>query len=147
MHQQVWNGTFFDKTMLQTLGLCVQLGHGGGSCSSPQAAHSSFMVINTTGIHSVLVDFCDCRQDGVNHRRTQLLCVAWFSMTFDRPRTVFMFDVLETFHELTLQCKTTLYDFYYMILRKTDIHKFRKAMVSKIVVLFNFSFQVIDSSD
>jgi hypothetical protein len=140
MHRQVWNGTFFDKTTLQSLGLRVQLGHGGSSCPSPQVAHSNFMVIDMTGIHLVSVDFCDCRQDGVDHRRTQLLRAAWFPATFDQPRTVFTFDVLETFHELTLQGKTTLYDFYYMILRKTDIHKLGKAMVSEIVVLFNFSF-------
>ncbi|KAJ7575916.1 hypothetical protein C8J56DRAFT_1062778 [Mycena floridula] len=28
---QKWNGTFFEKISLQSLGLCIQLGHGGNS--------------------------------------------------------------------------------------------------------------------
>ena len=89
------------------------------------------MVVDISGVHSVSVDFCDCRQDGVDHKRIQLLRTAWFPATFDRPKTAFMFEILETFHELTLQGKTTLYDFYFTILRKTDNLKLGKATVCR----------------
>jgi hypothetical protein len=56
----------------------------------------------------------------VPDRRTQLLRQEWFPATFTRPNTVFTFDCLDTFHELSLQGKGNLYDFYHSLLRKTD---------------------------
>ena len=65
-------------------------------------------------------------------RRIQLLRRGWFPATLDRPRTAFTFDCLETFHELTLQGKVNLYDFYHTILRKTDNANLNKSIVSVI---------------
>jgi hypothetical protein len=59
----------------------------------------------------------------------------WFPVTFNRPQTAFTFDMLNTFHELTLQEKTTLYDFYYTILRKTDNGKLEKTTVCTHLVI------------
>jgi hypothetical protein len=53
----------------------------------------------------------------------------WFPVTCNRPQTAFTFDVLNTFHKLTLQGKTTLYDFYHTILCKTDNSKLEKPVV------------------
>jgi hypothetical protein len=52
--------------------------------------------------------------------------------SFDRPQTVFTFNVLDTFHELTLQGKTTAYDFYHAILRRTDNAQVGKRIVSSV---------------
>lgn len=128
-HNQLWNGLFFDKTNLQKLGLRVQLGHGGAPCPLPQAGPPNFLVIDTSGVHHVSVDFCDCRSNGFIHKRTQILRAGWFPATVNRPQTAFTFDILDTFHELTLQGKTTLYDFYHTILRKTDNAKLEKTTV------------------
>jgi hypothetical protein len=87
--------------------------------------------LSTTGVHRVTVDFCDCRDD-ICHQRTQLLRARWFPATVNRPKTVFTFDVLETFHELSLQGKTTAYDFYYSIIRRTDNLQLGKATVGFI---------------
>lgn len=38
----------------------------------------------------------------------------------DQPQTAFTFKVLELFHHLTLQGKTTAWDFYSAILHVTD---------------------------
>jgi hypothetical protein len=54
----------------------------------------------------------------------------WFPATFNRPKTAFTFDCLDTFHELTLQGKTPVYDFYHMILHKTDNLELQKPIVS-----------------
>ena len=126
---QHWNGHFFDKITLSSVGLRVQLGHGGGTCPCPQPGPPNFLVFDVTGVHPVSVDFCDCGQDCLNHWHTQLLRSWWFPTTFNRPQTVFTFELLDTFHELTLQGKTTLYDFYYMILRKSDNPKLGKSIV------------------
>jgi CxC2 like cysteine cluster associated with KDZ transposases len=39
-------------------------------------------------------------------QRTQILRARWVPATLQRPKTVFTFDALETFHELTLQDNT-----------------------------------------
>ena len=102
------------------LGLRVQLGHGGSPCPCPSSGPPGFMVFDVSGIHPVNVDYCDCPKDNVLDRRTQLLRQCWFPATFTRPNTVFTFDLLDTFHENTLQGKGNIYDFYHLLLRKTD---------------------------
>ena len=61
-HSQEWNGQFFDKTILQRLGLQFQLGHSGARCPLPLRGPPNFTIVNTSGIHSVSIDFCDCSQ-------------------------------------------------------------------------------------
>jgi hypothetical protein len=99
------------------------------SCPSPQAGPPKFLIIDTSGVHRISIDFCNCCSNGIIHKRTQILRAGWFPATFDRPHTTFTFDMLDMFHELTLQGKTTLYDFYYTILRKTDNAKLEKMTV------------------
>lgn len=115
---QRWNGFFFEKAPLCTLGLRIQLGHDGGGCFFPVPGPQHFHVFDLSGVHQVNVDFCGCQLE--LDKRVQLLRKGWFPATTVRPQTVFTFECLDTFHELTLQSKTTLYDFYHVLLRKTD---------------------------
>ncbi|KAF8229943.1 hypothetical protein L208DRAFT_1284396, partial [Tricholoma matsutake] len=115
-----WNGLFFSTITLQNLGLCIQLGHGGAPCPCLASRPTDFCVFNTSGVHRISINFCDCRANGVIHHCTQLLHACWFLATFTRPRTAFTFDCLDTFHELMLQGKTTIYDFYHMVQHKMD---------------------------
>ena len=54
----------------------------------------------------------------------------WYPASFSRPRTVFSFDLLETYHKLTLQGKINLYDFYLAIMQKSDNQGRSKMTVS-----------------
>lgn len=126
---KVWNGSFFDKSNLRDLGLCIQLGHGGDCCSSPVSGSPDFLIFDVNGVHHVAVDFCDCRSNRFLHKRNQLFRVGWFPATFDHPKTVFTLRLLKMFQELTLQGKTTLYDFYHFMLRVTDPLKLDKITV------------------
>jgi hypothetical protein len=74
--------------------------------------------------------------NGIIHHHIQLLCARWFPATFNRPKTVFTFDCLDTFYELTLQGKTTLYDFYHMVLHKLDNLELKKPVVGLSLKLF-----------
>ncbi|KAH6897792.1 hypothetical protein BKA70DRAFT_1116038 [Coprinopsis sp. MPI-PUGE-AT-0042] len=112
-----WNGRFFEKTTLFSLGLRLQLGHGGGPCERSIAGPASLLVFHTTGVHRVSVDYCDCR---TIDRLSQLMRARWFPATLDRVQTVFTFDAIDHFQELTLQGKTTLYDYYHTLIRLTD---------------------------
>ncbi|KAH6905400.1 hypothetical protein BKA70DRAFT_1373172 [Coprinopsis sp. MPI-PUGE-AT-0042] len=115
-----WNGQFFEKSSLHALGLWFQLGHSGGQCERSVAGPSNFTVFHTTGVHKVNVRFCDCR---TVDRLCQLLRARWFPSTHDHTQTVFTFDAIEQFQELTLQGKTTLYDYYHTLIRRcNDFH-------------------------
>ncbi|TEB19054.1 hypothetical protein FA13DRAFT_1758289 [Coprinellus micaceus] len=117
---EVWNGKFFDKTSLRDLGLRVQLGHGGCCCPLPIEGPKKVHVFNISGVHCVSLDYCGCNPITQGGCLQQLLRAHWFPGTVVRPQTLFTFELLETFHELALQSKTTLYDFYHTIICKTD---------------------------
>lgn len=122
--------------MLSDLGLRVQLGHDGGTCPCPSPGHSLFTVIDISGIHRVQIDYCDCQIEKPLERRVQLLRKGWFPATLDRPQSVITFDCLSTFHESTLQGKGNLYDFYHMLLRKTDNANIQPSIVSEENLFF-----------
>ncbi|KAF7326221.1 CxC2 domain-containing protein [Mycena kentingensis (nom. inval.)] len=88
-------------------------------CSAPTPAHSDFTVLHLNGIHSVNVDFCGChlRQDAFY---IQLLRHGWYPATTTSPRTVATFQMLDTFHALSLKAKITAYDFYGTLEHLTD---------------------------
>ena len=117
IHQR-WTGEYFDDTTLQQLGLKIQLGHEGEPCPFPCADTVAFTVVDTSGIHTVNVSFCDCV--GAPHRCVQLLRISWMPASIDHPKSAFTFDVLDTFHLLTLQGKTSAYDYYYSLAHKSD---------------------------
>ncbi|TDL16540.1 hypothetical protein BD410DRAFT_816721 [Rickenella mellea] len=117
---QRWTGTFYEKTSLCAIGLRVQLGHGGDTCTKPHASRP-ITVIDTSGIHDVNVDYCECGQSSSGSSpRVQLLRMRWFPATLIRPTTVMTFDALDAFHILTLQSKISFYDFYQALVRRTD---------------------------
>ncbi|KAJ6511745.1 hypothetical protein DFH09DRAFT_868953, partial [Mycena vulgaris] len=75
-----WNGKFFEKTSLKTLGLCVQLGHPARvRCREPLQAHEEFVVLHTNGIHDVNIDLCDCEDVAkAGSADVQMLRAGWF---------------------------------------------------------------------
>ena len=50
----------------------------------------------------------------------QLIRMGWYPASFNHPRTMFSFDLLGTYHKVTLQGKLNLYDFYLAIMHKSD---------------------------
>ncbi|KAL1698469.1 hypothetical protein EV121DRAFT_284741 [Schizophyllum commune] len=117
-----WNGRFFEKTTLQSLGLRIQLGHPEGeSCRSPQRAHADFTVVHVNGLHIVGVDFCGCRpSDRAVPHREQLLCAGLLPATIRDPQTACTFECLNQFQLITFQGKLTAYDYYTSLERMTD---------------------------
>jgi hypothetical protein len=121
MMLQHWNGTFWQSVALLDLGLSVQLGHNGAACSAPVAFEAPLTVYHTNGAHSVRVLYCGCGEPvGGYLYPNQLLRSSWFPASLTRPRTAFTFAVLKHFHHLTLQGKTTAYDFYNSLVHETD---------------------------
>lgn len=116
---QRWNGDYFTRDSLQNLGLRYQVGHSGGRCPCPEPGPKNFVVFDISGPHWISIDYCRCDAEPLSNW-VQLLREKWFPATLTRPQTVFSFDCLKTFHELTLQGKTSLYDYYHTLLRRSD---------------------------
>lgn len=129
---QFWNGGFFERTALSNLGLCFYLGHQHSSCPLSHKTQT-LVVIDDNGIHHVNVQFCACTRDSQwaeNYR--QLLRVGWYPASFQKPKTAFTFNVLDSYHKLALQGKLNLYDFYSSITQKTDNCGREKMIVSRV---------------
>ena len=60
-----------------------------------------------------------------------MLRMRWYTASFDRPSTAFSFDLLDTYHKITLQGKLNLYDFYTSIMKKSDNCGRKKVIVSE----------------
>lgn len=78
------------------------------------------LVVDLSGHHTVSVRFCKCSQNGFLDNFRQLLRVCWYPASILRPQTVFTFDLLDTYHKVSLQGKLNLFDFYNAIMQKTD---------------------------
>jgi len=129
-HTQCWQDGFFDRTSLHSLGYIFHLGHGGAACPL-ESPHHQLTIIDTNGWHKVRVTFCKCGASDVSHEHyRQLLRERWYPASFCNPKTAFTFDILETYHKVTLQGKLNLYDFYHAIMQKTDNQGRSKPLVS-----------------
>ncbi|KAG1877638.1 hypothetical protein DFJ58DRAFT_712347 [Suillus subalutaceus] len=95
-----WNGSFFQRTHLKSLGLRVQLGHTPGDhCYNPRpSAGNDFVVVDVNGIHEVVLDF---------------------STTTD-PQTAATFNILKHYHLLSYESKVSAYKFYHSLSRRSD---------------------------
>ncbi|KDR76041.1 hypothetical protein GALMADRAFT_67759 [Galerina marginata CBS 339.88] len=120
-----WNSSFFKKDSLSNLGLHYQLGHSSSPCPCPLPGPASFVVFDVSGFHTVSINYCQCGEEPLPVWK-QLLCEGWFPATLSRPQTVFAFDCLETFHKLTLQGKSNLYDYYHTLIQRSDNAKLAK---------------------
>ncbi|EIN03349.1 hypothetical protein PUNSTDRAFT_78355, partial [Punctularia strigosozonata HHB-11173 SS5] len=76
-----------------------------------------FFVFDADGYYYINIQFCAC---GFRAHREQLLESGWYPASVERPRTAFTFCFLDTFHQLTLQGKITLHDFYSSVVQWTN---------------------------
>ncbi|KAJ6619067.1 hypothetical protein B0H10DRAFT_1947080 [Mycena sp. CBHHK59/15] len=117
-----WTGNQFERKTLKELGLRIQLGHWYGRdrrCPAPQpAAGDTFVIIHDHGVHEVSLDFCGCGTGGAHE--VQLLRAQLFPATGAAPRTAATFSVLECFHILSFESKSSTYEFYHSLVRETD---------------------------
>lgn len=126
-----WNGSYFERKGLKDLGYVLYLGHHGKRChnqvttgvKSTNPKMSTLTVVDTTGIHSMDVMYCKCPVEasvfGEDHP-VQLWKAGFWPATYTRPQTVFSLHALRFFEALTLQAKTSAYDFIGTIRRLTS---------------------------
>ncbi|KAI0038301.1 hypothetical protein FA95DRAFT_1505875 [Auriscalpium vulgare] len=116
-----WNGTFFERSPLSSLGLRLQLCHTPGmKCGSLSPARDDFVVLHTNGVHKVKVDYCGCGLSTGLERRQQFMRSGLWPATVVDPQTAATFACLDTFQQLSLQGKLSGYDFYKSLEILTD---------------------------
>ncbi|KAJ7802266.1 hypothetical protein B0H13DRAFT_1672311 [Mycena leptocephala] len=107
---ETWNGTFFERQSLASLGLVIQLGHPPGfSCPTATAGHKNFALIDVTGVHEIRVRFCECNSD-IPHWR-QLMRARWWPATVTNPQTCATFAVVRLFQIMNCLGKVSAHDF------------------------------------
>ena len=97
-----WNGRFFEHVTLKSLNCRIQLGHpiGDPCLLKYPASGDSFVVIDTSGVHEVGLDYCGCKA-GVDEA-TQLLRFRLYPATVHSPTLQRLFDVFIISSCLTL---------------------------------------------
>lgn len=135
----MWSDGFYQRTSLLDLGHYFYVGHQHMPCPSPESCFRKILVIDLSGAHYINVQFCACTQGSkwVEPYR-QLLRMRWYPASFRRPSTAFTFDLLDTYHKLTLQGKLNLYDFYVAVLQRSDNCGRKKVLVSRSARFFLF---------
>ncbi|KAG1731231.1 uncharacterized protein EDB91DRAFT_1085166 [Suillus paluster] len=115
-----WMGSFFIAMSLKKLGLRIQLGHATGkSCILPcKSFNDNFVLIDTNGIHKMVVDFCGCETSQTHTK--QLLRMGWFPSTTVDPRTAATFQLLHHYQILSFESKASTYEFYHLLVHISD---------------------------
>ncbi|KAH6897836.1 hypothetical protein BKA70DRAFT_1375328 [Coprinopsis sp. MPI-PUGE-AT-0042] len=114
---EVWNGGYFERKDLKSLGLRLQLHHPG--CPRPERPpNDDFVIIHSNGIHSIGLNFCNCAYAPSHY--IQLLRHRLFPATTALPKTAATFDALQTFQMLSFTAKVNVYDFHHALVRRTD---------------------------
>ena len=84
----------------------LSFGHDGYPC--PDSSDVLFDIVDSNGIHSTRVRFCECTPDA---RSTQLLKAGFFPATVAQPQMAFSFTLLMGFYKLNREAKVSAYDF------------------------------------
>jgi hypothetical protein len=94
-------------------------GHPDG-VAVPRPAHCIQMTaIDTSGVHKLWVKPCNCT-GGENAMERHLLELRMVPASFEKPRTVFTFGVLNDFRLTNLECQASAYHYYKKLARITS---------------------------
>jgi hypothetical protein len=138
--RQRWNGRFFEAISLSSIGVVIQLGHGGLPCPSVDfelgdAKGIRFTILHTNGLHTVPVYFCDCLSQAVHFE--QLLRAGLFPATVLQPKTCATFTLMRQAHITMLESRLSSMHMYTSLKRMTD-----NAGLSMIIVCAHYVFQL-----
>ena len=111
---------FWSRKALTSLGVVINLGHGGSPCPSHTRPPRAFTIVSQHGIHHLSVQFCECKGEKSVPESIQLVRAGLWPSTWDRPATAFTVPTLKDFDHLAHQCHVNAYDFYWYLRRKTD---------------------------
>lgn len=122
---------------MKSLGLQIQLGHGGEACEVPITTfNNDFVIIAKNGIHEVALSYCGCTK--AVSKISQLLRHRLFPSTVGDPKTAATFDVLEYFQLLSFGSKVSGFEFYRTLARTMN-----NTGIDQLPVRYNLLFEHI----
>ena len=130
---KLWNSKFFERVTLKSLNCCIQLGHpiGEPCLLKYPASGDSFVVIDTSGVHEVGLDYCGCTAGG--NETSQLLRFHLYPATVHSPNTAATFRCLHHFQLLSFESKCSVYF-------QTLVHESDNTGLKNVKVCLSFIF-------
>ena len=104
------------------------------------ASSDSFVVIDTSGVHEVGLDYCGCRAD-VNET-TQLLRFRLYPATIHSPNTATTFQCLHHFQLLSFESKCSVYEYFQTLVRESDNTGLKNVKVCSSFVFASLSYEI-----
>ena len=137
-----WNGRFFERVTLKSLNCRIQLGHpiGEPCLLKYPASGDSFIIIDTSGVHEVGLDYCGCR--GVNEA-TQLLRFRLYPSTTHSPNTAATFRCLRHFQLLSFESKCSAYEYFQTLVRESDNTGLKNVKVHSSFIFCSLLYDII----
>ncbi|PPQ98101.1 hypothetical protein CVT26_003271 [Gymnopilus dilepis] len=116
---EVWNGNYFERKDISSLGYTITYGHdaSGGQC--PHAKPFDFTLVDLNGVHQTKIALCSCIGKFAD-RFSYLIQSRIFPATVAQPQIGFTFALLKDFHLQTLTSKKSPYDYLFAIRHKTN---------------------------
>ncbi|KAI0084023.1 hypothetical protein BDY19DRAFT_899301 [Irpex rosettiformis] len=114
---------FWTRVTLEELGMVIRLGcHGEKPCDGRLSSPRDICVVTLLGLQTAKVHFCGCNvgDGGSPPHYVQLLEVGLWPGTWKLVRTVFSFQVLDSFCRLSNQGSITAHDYFQSLIRRTD---------------------------
>lgn len=92
-----------------------------GYVPHPMGNIEKMTIVDTSGVHRVHVQFCECHgiASGVE-REAQLLRANLFPTSFTTFKSAFTFQALDGFRAANLHCKTSAFHYFEMLRRLTS---------------------------
>ncbi|KAJ7035417.1 hypothetical protein C8F04DRAFT_955058, partial [Mycena alexandri] len=115
-----WQGQFWQKVTLKSIGLVYHVGHGGRQCRTPAAQTYSMLVVDTSGIHDVKFQYCGCSVGRQMSNIGLLMRNGWYPASLTDPSTCATFKVLDLFRLLNVIGNVNAHDFMTALERLTD---------------------------
>ena len=139
---KLWNGRFFERVTLKLLGCRIQLGHpiGEPCLLKYPASGDSFVVIDTSGVHEVGLDYRGCSAGG--NEASQLLCFRLYPATVHSPNTAATFRCLHHFQLLSFESKCSVYEYFQTLVRESDNTGLKNVKVCLSFILISLLYDI-----
>ena len=106
-----WNGQFFVRYDMASIGFVIYLGHHGLPCPglARRQDPSNITICHTNGIHRCKLQYCNC--SGALEKPHQLIRARLWPATLERPQTAFTIPLLRLHDHLWLISKVNANNF------------------------------------
>ncbi|KAK7002264.1 CxC2 domain-containing protein [Favolaschia claudopus] len=115
-----WNGRYWARSSLASLGCVYQLGHGGFRCPHPASKEREMVILHFPNLYTIKYRYCGCDLSDHANNLQQLLRNGWYPATTVDPATCATLATLKVFRLMNVIGNLTIHDFIKTVERSTD---------------------------